>query len=316
MTVDSAKIECIGAPDDASKTAAASALPTITPSGKKATISVAGNFASTASFKKGSYTYKVTLKNGDKELTRSFTVTLVETAATQAYELKFNQNKVNTTIGTGTVTESDYDITVDVAEMANGGALDTLAASTPVKYTVKTSAGKTIAVVGNNPSDGTAASATTCAAISSNASVSGNKLTIDTLASSTAGFKKNIDKGTYVVTAEFYSDYGTNKKPVTVSGSFTIEDTQDTLVSYKFITNDFGSNTVKTAFTNSSLVEVYYDGVKQTITDVADVDGTVLANGGAFVKTVDLYVTISGSSNKVCVKVPVNDQVAVCAGLK
>ncbi len=316
MTVDSAKIECIGAPDDASKTAAASALPTITPSGKKATISVAGNFASTASFKKGSYTYKVTLKNGDKELTRSFTVTLVETAATQAYELKFNQNKVNTTIGTGTVTESDYDITVDVAEMANGGALDTLAASTPVKYTVKTSAGKTIAVVGKNPSDNTAVSATTCPAISSNASVSGNKLTIDTLASSSAGYKKNIDKGTYVVTAEFYSDYSTNKKPVTVSGSFTIEDTQDTLVSYKFITNDFGSNTVKTAFTNSSLVEVYYDGVKQTITDVADVDGTVLTNGGAFVKTVDLYVTISGSSNKVCVKVPVNDQVAVCGGLK
>ena len=316
MTVDSAKIECIGAPDDASKTAAASALPTITPSGKKATISVAGNFASTASFKKGSYTYKVTLKNGDKELTRSFTVTLVETAATQAYELKFNQNKVNTTIGTGTVTESDYDITVDVAEMANGGALDTLAASTPVKYTVKTSAGKTIAVVGKNPSDNTAVSATTCPAISSNASVSGNKLTIDTLASSSAGYKKNIDKGTYVVTAEFYSDYSTNKKPVTVSGSFTIEDTQDTLVSYKFITNDFGSNTVKTAFTNSSLVEVYYDGVKQTITDVADVDGTVLTNGGAFVKTVDLYITISGSSNKVCVKVPVNDQVAVCGGLK
>ena len=133
---------------------------------------------------------------------------------------------------------------------------------------------------------------------------------------SSAGFKKNIDKGTYVVTAEFYSDYSTNKKPVTVSGSFTIEDTQDTLVSYKFITNDFGSNTVKTAFTNSSLVEVYYDGVKQTITDVADVDGTVLTNGGAFVKTVDLYVTISGSPNKVCVKVPVNDQVAVCGGLK
>ena len=74
-------------------------------------------------------------------------------------------------------------------------------------------------------------------------------------------------------------------------------------------------------YTNSdcflnNLVEVYYDGVKQTITDVADVDGTVLANGGAFVKTVDLYVTISGSPNKVCVKVPVNDQVAVCAGLK
>ena len=67
---------------------------------------------------------------------------------------------------------------------------------------------------------------------------------------------------------------------------------------------------------NSSLVEVYYDGVKQTITDVADVDGTVLTNGGAFVKTVDLYVTISGSPNKVCVKVPVNDQVAVCGGLK
>ena len=39
-------------------------------------------------------------------------------------------------------------------------------------------------------------------------------------------------------------------------------------------------------------------------------------NGGAFVKTVDLYVTISGSPNKVCVKVPVNDQVAVCGGLK
>ena len=72
----------------------------------------------------------------------------------------------------------------------------------------------------------------------------------------------------------------------------------------------------KDTATATQEVEVYYDGVKQTITDVADVDGTVLANGGAFVKTVDLYVTISGSPNKVCVKVPVNDQVAVCAGLK
>lgn len=316
MDVDSAKIECIGAPDDASKTAAATALPTITASGKKATIDVAGNFASTSSFKKGSYTYKVTLKNGDKELTRSFTVTLVESATTQAYELKFNQNKVDTTIGTGSVAGSDYNVTVDVAEMANGGALNTLAATTPVKYTVKTSAGKTIAVVGKNPSDGSAVSATTCAAISGNDSVDDNKLTIDTLASSGAGYKKNIEKGTYVVTAEFYSDYGTNKKPVTVSGSFTIEDTQDTLVSYKLISNDFGTKTVKEAFKDSTLVEVCYDGVKQTITDVADVDGVALSNGGAFVKTVDLYVTISGSNNKVCVKVPVNDQIAVCNGLK
>ena len=318
MTVEGAKIECIGAPDEASKALASNSsnLPTITYSGTKAKISAIGNFA-TAAFKKGSYTYKVTLKNGDKELTRSFTVTLVENNnnVAQAYELKFNQNKVDTTIGTGTVTETDYDITVDVAEMANGGALDTLAAATPVKYTVKDSKGKTIAVVGKDPSNGSAVSATTCAAIGNDA-FNNNQLTIDTIASSSAGFKKNIDKGTYVVTAEFYSDYGTNKKPVKVSGSFTIEDTQDTLVSYKLINNDFGTKSVKDAFTDKTLVEVYYDGVLQNITDVADVDGTVLTNGGAFVKTVDLYVTISGSANKVCVKVPVNDQIAVCNGLK
>lgn len=318
MTVEGAKIECIGAPDEASKALASNSsnLPTITYSGTKAKIRAIGNFATTA-FKKGSYTYKVTLKNGDKELKRSFTVTLVENNnnVAQAYELKFNQNKVDTTIGTGTVTETDYDITVDVAEMANGGALDTLAAATPVKYTVKDSKGKTIAVVGKDPSNGSAVSATTCAAIGNDA-FNNNQLTIDTIASSSAGFKKNIDKGTYVVTAEFYSDYGTNKKPVKVSGSFTIEDTQDTLVSYKLINNDFGTKSVKDAFTDKTLVEVYYDGVLQNITDVADVDGTVLTNGGAFVKTVDLYVTISGSANKVCVKVPVNDQIAVCNGLK
>ena len=316
MDAASQSVEIIGAPDDDSKTAATGALTTeITADGKvKATIS-GDKFNATC--KKGSYTYKIKAKNGDKELTRALTVTLVETADVQAYELKVSQSKVNTTIGTTTVNdsnESNYDIAIDVAKMANGGALGNLESDTPVKYTVKDSTGKTIACVGKNI-DGTALTLTTCAAIDSN--ITGNKLTIDTLTVvSGAGIKKNIDKGTYNVIAEFYSDYGTNKKPVQVSASFTIEDTQDTGVSYKLIKNDFEGNTVKAAFTNTTYVEVYYDGVLQTITAVDDVDGTYLSNGGAFVKSVSLYVKVSNSDNYVCVKVPVNDQVAKCGGLK
>ena len=63
-------------------------------------------------------------------------------------------------------------------------------------------------------------------------------------------------------------------------------------------------------------MEVYYDGVKQKITNVIDVDGTALSNGGAYVKSVKLYVKVSGSDNYFNVTVPVNASIATCNGLK
>ncbi len=67
--------------------------------------------------------------------------------------------------------------------------------------------------------------------------------------------------------------------------------------------------------TVNKYVQVFYDGLLQPMGSrtVKKVVGVSLANGGAYIKTVTLYVTVSGSSNKVPVTLNVNDQFASCS---
>lgn len=282
------------------------------------TVAVSGSaFSSTNDL--GTYTFKVSATKDNKTIDRTLVVNVVKAATdVQAYDLKFNQTSVDTTVGGGAV--SGKQITVDVARMANGGAIDTLAGSTnTVKYTVKNAKNEVIACVGT----AAGASAKTCGAISG---ITGNTLVIDPIVTTTGAFStarpgnyyvKNLDAGTYNVTAEFTA----NGKPVTCVGSFEIKDTQDTKVSYEIPNYDFVDAagrklTVEEAFANKTLVKVYYDGLEQNvnISDVIEVKGTKIAGNttGAYVATVKVFVNISGTSNYVAVSVPVNHVVDVC----
>lgn len=67
--------------------------------------------------------------------------------------------------------------------------------------------------------------------------------------------------------------------------------------------------TVTAALQDTDYIEITYDGVKQSIasTDIAKIDGTIAGNT-AYVKSVDIYVELTGSTtnNQVRITVPVN----------
>ena len=267
---------------------------------------------------KGTYTFKISSKNGDKTLDRTFTVNVVDAPANgvaQSYEVKVDNAEIDTTINAKG--EMPSNIKVNVAQMANGAAFDVVDAQY-VKYVVKKgtdtifeTSGKTSAAI-NSGSNGTA------------------DLTIAAVNQNAEKYDKLLSAGTYNVTATFYvkttstgssfsvSD-ATDYKKVTVGGSFVIKDTQDSKVTFTIENNDL-TGTVATAFASQSYVKVYYDGQLQTIdpSDVIEVKGTSLTNGGAYVTTVKLYVTVSGSNGKVKVPVTVtvNDQFKNCSALK
>lgn len=206
------------------------------------------------------------------------------------------------------------DITVKVAAMANGGALNYVDESV-IKYVVKKGT-DTVYETGVK----------TSAAINAGRNTAEN-LTVHPVSNGGIYFDKQLAAGTYNVTATFYvNDAGntaataaTGYKKVTVGGSFTIKDTQDSKVTFHIEKNDT-TDTVASAFADQNYVKVYYDGQLQTIgaNDVIEVKGTALTGGGAFVTTVKLYVTVSGSNGavKVPVTVNVNDQFKNCSGLK
>lgn len=274
------------------------------------TVTVSGSNFSSAD-DTGSYTFKVSAKNGSVTLDRTLNVNVVKTATTQSYEVKVDRTEVDTTVGVYGYTAADKNITINVAEMANGGAKQYLTGSTAVEYTVKNAKGDVVAHVGSGLTSGVV----TCSAI--NANIANNTLVVNPVSISGTTYDKNLGAGTYSVTAKFT----VATKVVVVGGSFTIKDTQDDKVSFIIKDNKFGANTIAQAFegaTNTSgekFVKVYYDGIEQTITtgDVIEVKGRALTSGGAFVKTVKLYVTVSGSTNKVPVTLNVNDQIASCA---
>ena len=314
MATDSVKVTLLGQPKDAKIGGTAFSVnddvtAQFTISRDNRTVEFTGiNFS-----KKGTYTFKISSKNGDKTLDRTFTVNAVDTATkAQSYEVKVDNAEVDTTINKNG--DMPADITVKVAAMANGGALNYVDESV-IKYVVKKGT-DTVYETGVK----------TSAAINAGRNTAEN-LTVHPVSNGGIYFDKQLAAGTYNVTATFYvNDAGntaataaTGYKKVTVGGSFTIKDTQDSKVTFHIEKNDT-TDTVASAFADQNYVKVYYDGQLQTIgaNDVIEVKGTALTGGGAFVTTVKLYVTVSGSNGavKVPVTVNVNDQFKNCSGLK
>ena len=272
----------------------------------------------------GTYQYKLTVKYDGKELTRTFTVNVVKTAAAaQSYEVRVSAPETDTTVGkTDNVTATSKQFDISVAKLANGGALGLVSDAI---YTIKNAKGDVIVNDGASDISYNGSKLAECGTVKTNAGItySAGKITVKpyTVASGKK-ISKNLPAGTYSIQAKVLGD---NHKLVTVNGSFVIKDTQDSKVSFKILDNKFGENvTVADGFANANLVEVYYDGQKQLNAqlDAQNVKGVVIktpgqTKGGAFIKTVDVYVNVSGventNGNYVKVTLTVNDQIASCA---
>ena len=247
--------------------------------------------------KTGTYQIKLTAEKDSKKLSRTFTVTVVKAETTpQSYELKVSAPEVDTTVGKDdTVEATSKAIEISVARKANGAAIDEM--SSAVEYTIKNAKGE---IVYDATHTKTYVDATTA-----------GKLTVAPYTVDGKKIKKNLAAGTYSVQATFE----VNTKKVVVNGTFTIKDTQDTRVSFNILDNKFGDNTVAAAFAlpgDAKKVKVFYDGVEQDNTklNAQNVKGVALTSGGAYIKTVDVYVNVSCGDNYVLVTLNVNDQLA------
>ena len=254
---------------------------------KKAVIAVTGSaFTTNCSTYYGTYTYKVTLKDTDnKEINRTFTVNFVKKSDTQAYQLSL-PTEVNTTVGTDTAAK-DILVLVSVDKMGNGAPIGTY--SGDVEYTVKDSNGKDI---DSKYIDKNGANAINIKAVSCSAITGGN------------GFQKNLVAGTYYVTAKFT----VNKNIVSVSGSFTIKDEQDTSATIHVKKNDLNGMTVADALANTQYAELTYDGLIQDISGrIIKVNSTPAGNT-VYVTSIEVFVKMTGttSTNYVLMTVPVN----------
>ena len=317
---DSSKLQItssvLSAPKDAQGNQVTATAPTI--SGD--TVTVKGDSYTTT----GTYQYKLTVKYDGKELTRTFTVNVVKSATeAQSYEVRVSAPETDTTVGkTDNVTANSKQFDISVARLANGGALGLVSDAI---YTIKNAKGDVIVNDGASTINYNGSKLAECGTVKTSAGItySNGKITVNpyTVASGNK-ISKNLPAGTYSIQAKVLGD---NHKLVTVNGSFVIKDTQDSKVSFKILDNKFGENvTVADGFANANLVEVYYDGQKQLNTqlDAQNVKGVALTTsgqnkGGAFIKTVDVYVNVSGventNGNYVKVTLTVNDQIASCA---
>ena len=269
-------VAALATPDNV---AAPSLTTNLSGDGKKLTISTEGSDYG----KLGTYTYKVTLKDSDnKSIVRTFSVNVVQTATVQAYQLSVSDK--DTTIS-GTTPVADINVAAKVVETANGATIGDYSA-TPVTYTVKDSAGKDVD--------------------SNLVSKSGETLAIKVVSTSGTKFQKTLAAGTYYVTAKFTTTVNGATKDVTVSGSFTIKDTQDTAAVANVKKNALNGMSVTAALQDKNYIEVTYDGVSQTLTgNVHKVNGTIAGNT-AYVTSVEVFVTLTGSTNQVLVTIPVN----------
>ena len=314
MNVDSSSVSILGKPSNSTVTNAGS-------TSNSDVFTTSGSLFANATNDIGTFTVKITAKNGNVELTRALAVNVVKAATTATdYEVRFDQTEVDTTIGSGAVTASATDITVTTVRKANGAAIGAVTTK-DVQYTIKNSEGKVVYYNGdlNASNDMTTINAVTGAAFATPGKLTNNELKVKTITSSAANtYDKNLAAGTYYVTAKFVGD---NNTVVTVGSTFTIKDSQDTKASFLIQDNAFGTTTVAQAFEGTinangqKFVKVFYDGIEQNLSsgDVIEVKGNALANGGAFIKTVKLYVQVSGGvGNKVPVTLTVNDQIASC----
>ena len=264
--------------------------------------------------KLGTYTYKITLKDADKKaIVRTFTINYVDAAAVQAYQLKM-PTEIDTTVKADTADDSAYELCAWIVETANGATIGDYqgsdavdnenAEATTVTYTVKDKDGKDVTgdFVDTYDADGT------------------HGLSIQTVSGSSVKYQKNLAAGTYYVTAKFKAktkkadgtyDATSKLREVTVSGSFTVKDSQDTAAQIDVKKNDLNGMSVTAALQDKNFIEVTYDGVSQTLTgDVHKVNGTIAGNT-AYVTSVEVYVQLtntnaSGTHNKVLITIPVN----------
>ena len=269
------------------------------------TFTISGdNLASETEY--GTITLKFSAKIGDKTVTAALPVRLVKADGTVSYKVRFDNNNVDTTVTSDT--SAAQTIKASVVEMVNGGAKDYANVSGDVTYVVKNAKGEKIAEINSTKA------ATTCAAISSTSNYSSTHNELEINASEENGsneFTKNLEAGTYTVTANFQATADSKDKSVTAT--FTVKDTQDSLASIDIVNDDFGSKTIATAVVDPTLVHVYYDGVVQDgKVSYVKSDATTLANGGAFLKSVTVMVNVTGTSKKVPVTISVNRTIANC----
>ena len=308
-------VSVLAAPKDAVTTTKDTSGANVTAAAGKVTVK--GTTFANDSKDVGSYTLKVTVKVDGKELSRSLNVNVVKNAdKAQSYEMRIDTPEVDTTLTKDSnVTDTDA-INISVVKLANGGAIGECAKAI---YTIKNAKGDTVAYVGEDVTSAAAGkfgTVVSCPAVSAShstvndAGYNSGKLSVRPYNVDSDKISKNLPAGTYTVQALVYGD---DNKVVTVNGSFTIKDTQDTKVSFKILDNKFGSTTVAAGFADPTKVEVYYDGIKQDNSKlgVSNVKGVTVTGGGAYIKTVDLYVEISGSNGKyVKLTLAVNDQLA------
>lgn len=262
----------------------------------------------------GDYVFLLTVKVGDKELTRTITVKVVDTNTSKTYALELSAgNTVDTTVNANTAL-ADKTFTIKVASLENGAVNGHV--TTVSSVTIKEAGTTTIANVGDAVAS---ASLVTSAAVVSTSAYSSGIVTVkassysNTAVSGEHAFTPNLKAGvTYLVEATF-SDGG---KAYTIRNSFVVKNDNLTAASYEFKKDDFGTKTVADAFEDSALVDVNYDGIVQPKVKVTDVKGTMLSNGGAFVESVTAFVNVSGTNNYVPVTITVNREVAKCGGLK
>ena len=270
------------------------------------TFTISGdNLASETEY--GTITLKFSAKIGDKTVTAALPVRLVKADGTVSYKVRFDQTSVDTTVTSDT--SAAQTINASVVEMVNGGAKKVagLKTSTDIKYVVKNAKGEKIAEINSTTAT------TTCAAIASTANYGSTKndLTINASEENSNNFTKNLPAGTYTVTATFTSN-AANAKETSVTGTFTVKDTQDSLASIEIVKDDFGNKSISDAVADPTLVKVYYDGVFQASVSTVKVDATTLANGGAFLKSVTVMVNVTGTSKYVPVTISVNRTIANC----
>lgn len=255
----------------------------------------------------GTITLKFTTTLANKSVSAALAVRLVKDDGTPTYKLRFDKTAVDTTVTSDTSTAQS--VSASVVQMVNGGVKTYAAVDGDVTYVVKNAKGEKIAEVNKTTAT------KTCAAVADTINVGTNE-TLEIKASelSSSDFAKNLAAGTYSVTATFKA---TTASPATsVTGTFTVADTQDSLASIVIVNDNFDTKKIDAALQDQTLVKVYYDGVLQTISTVKDIDAIELTNGGAYLKSVTVMVNVTGTSKNVPVTIPVNRTIAKCAGIR
>ena len=296
MNISSVAVELLGKPNDANDVAIpTSGVVNVTvANSKKVTVTVNAAAFATAANKTGTYTYKMTLKDdANKAIVRTFTVNVVNQASVQAYQLDL-PTEVNTTV-TKNTDQNDITVSAKVVEIANGAKVDDYniisgVANSYVTYTVKDASGKDVdSAICNGSNHET--------------------LAITVVSNSGTKFQKNLKAGTYYVTAKFkVADANGTWRDVAVSGSFTIKDTQDTAASINVKENDLANGTISAALANTAYAVVTYDGVRQNLSgNIYKIHGTKAGNT-AYVTSVEVFVTVTDSTNEVLITIPVNQK--------